>query len=269
MLVVESEGVIDMADEVTTELVSDHVLIVTINRPQARNAISVDVATGIEAAVQRAESDSEIRVVLLAGAGDGSFCAGADLKEIVAGRGKELMTEKGGFAGLIKAKRRTPWIAVVEAPALGGGVELCLACDMIVASRRATFALPEAARGIVAGAGGLFRLPRRIPPAVAFEMLATGLSMSAERAYNLGLINRLVEPDQAMAAARTLAGEIAANAPLAVQASLAVARQADDLDEAALFEMTRSEAVAVVASADAKEGPRAFVEKRAPVWTGR
>lgn len=255
--------------ELRVERLQQHVMVVTINRPDARNAISGAVAEGIGKAVEAAENDPDIRVVLLASTGDKSFSAGADLKEVAAGRAHALMTASGGFAGLIEAQRRTPWIAVVDAPAHGGGVEICLACDMVVASRRASFALPEVARGIIAGAGGVFRLPRRIPAAIAHEMIATGAAISAERALALGLINRLAEPGEAMVEAVRLAEEVAANAPLAVQASLSLARRAADLDEAGLFDAMRSEARAVVASADAKEGPRAFIEKRAPVWQGR
>lgn len=255
--------------ELRIERLQPHILAVTINRPEARNAISGAVAEGIDKAVRIAEGDSEIRVVLLASTGDSSFCAGADLKEVVAGRSRALVTANGGFAGLVEAKRRTPWIAVVDAPAYGGGVELCLACDMVVASRRASFALPEVVRGIFAGAGGVFRLPRRIPPVIAHEMLATGASIAADRALALGLINRLVEPGEAMAEATRLAEAVAANAPLAVQASLALARQAFDLDEAGLFAAMQAETRDILASADAKEGPRAFVEKRAPQWQGR
>lgn len=257
------------SDELSAERLSPHILRVTINRPEQRNSVSVKVAQGIAAAVREAEEDANIRVVLLAGVGEKSFCAGADLKEVAAGRGRELATAGGGFAGFVEAQRRTPWIAVVDAPAYGGGVEICLACDMVVASTRAGFALPEVARGIIAGAAGVFRLPRRIPAAVANEMLATGKSVSAERAHALGLVNRLTQPGRAIDEALLLAEEIAANAPLAVQASLALARQAFDLDESALFDAMRTEVGAILASSDAKEGPRAFVEKRAPVWQGR
>lgn len=257
------------SDELSADRLSPHIMRVSINRPEQRNSVSRKVAQGLAAAVREAEEDADIRVVLLTGAGDKSFCAGADLKEVAAGRGRDLTTADGGFAGFIEARRRTPWIAVVDAPAYGGGVEICLACDMVVASTRAAFALPEVARGIIAGAAGVFRLPRRIPAVVANEMLATGKPVSAERAHALGLVNRLAEPGRAFEEAILLAEDIAANAPLAVQASLALARQAFDLDEGALFDLMRTEVGAIIASSDAKEGPRAFVEKRAPVWQGR
>lgn len=255
-------------DAVLTQRIGPHVLRVTLNRPEKRNAVNGAVATGIDAAVKQAEGDASIRTVVLCSTGDQSFCAGADLAEVAAGRHAGLTTADGGFAGIIEAKRRKPWIVAVDAPALGGGTEICLACEMVVASERARFGLPEVQRGIIAGAAGIFRMARRIAPAIAYEMLATGEPIDATRAYALGLVNRVVPPGHAEAVALELAAQIAENAPLAVQQSLIVARLAQDLDEAALFDAMRTAAAVIRVSEDAKEGMRAFLEKRKPIWKG-
>jgi enoyl-CoA hydratase/carnithine racemase len=254
--------------ELVTERVGSHVLLVTINRPDKRNAINAAVVSGIEAAIQQSESDSTIRAVVLSSAGTQTFCAGADLNEVAAGRFHALVSERGGFAGLVEAKRTKPWIVAVEGPALAGGMEICLTCEMVVASQSAQFGLPEVKRGIMAGAGGVFRAVRRLPPVIAYELLTTGEPIDASRAYALGLINRVVQVGEARAAALALAAQIAENAPLSVQQSLIVARQALDLDEEALFVEMRRVGAIVRNSEDAKEGPRAFLEKRKPVWRG-
>ncbi|WP_318652626.1 enoyl-CoA hydratase-related protein [Pseudomonas sp. PDM09] len=248
--------------------VGDHVLLVKINRPEKRNAINGEIAQGIGRAVALAEQDSQIRAVVLSSTGDQSFCAGADLAEVAAGNHAALLTKEGGFAGIIEARRTKPWIVAVDAPAFGGGVEICLACDLLVASEVASFALPEVKRGIYAGGGGVFRLPRRIPPAIAYEMLLIGDAISAKRGYELGLVNRLVAAGQAEAQALKMAEQIAEGAPIAVQQSLRVARLAGDPDESALFVAMREAGKLVRESADAKEGTRAFLERRKPVWTG-
>ncbi|SCW75590.1 short chain enoyl-CoA hydratase [Sphingobium faniae] len=255
-------------EAVLVERPMQHVLLVTINRPEKRNAVNGDVASGIEAAVRLAESDKSIRAVVLAAAGDQSFCAGADLAEVAAGRAAALVTKDGGFAGIIEARRTKPWIAAVDAVAVGGGTEICLALDMIVASERARFGLPEVKRGIIAGGAGVFRMAQRIPPSIALEMLTTGESITAARAYELGLVNRVVPTGEAVSAALALASQIAENAPVAVQQSLCVARQANSLSEEALFAEMRAAGKIVRESSDAQEGPRAFLEKRKPVWTG-
>lgn len=248
--------------------VGDHVLLVKINRPEKRNAINGEIAQGIGRAVALAEQDSQIRAVVLSSTGDQSFCAGADLAEVAAGNHASLLTKEGGFAGIIEARRTKPWIVAVDAPAFGGGVEICLACDLLVASEVASFALPEVKRGIYAGGGGVFRLPRRIPPAIAYEMLLIGDAISAKRGYELGLVNRLVAAGQAEAQALKMAEQIAEGAPIAVQQSLRVARLAGDPDESVLFVAMREAGKLVRESADAKEGTRAFLERRKPVWTG-
>jgi len=256
---------------VTVERLPGHVALVTIDRPEARNAVNGDVATGLEAAVDATEADDDIRAVVLTGAGREAFCAGADLKEVSAGRGSALRTERGGFAGFVYRERSKPWIAAVNGKALAGGTELVLACDLVVAVRQAAFGLPEVLRGLIAAAGGLYRLPRAIPPNIALELILTAGQLDAERAHGFGLVNRLVADVEGLReAALALAAEIARNAPVAVRQSLRVAREANSgLDEAALRALTRDAFERVAASEDFKEGPRAFIEKRAPRWSGR
>jgi len=256
---------------VTVERLPGHVALVTIDRPEARNAVNGDVASGLEAAVDATEADDDIRAVVLTGAGHEAFCAGADLKEVSAGRGSALRTERGGFAGFVYRERSKPWIAAVNGKALAGGTELVLACDLVVAVRQAAFGLPEVLRGLIAAAGGLYRLPRAIPPNIALELILTAGQLDAERAHGFGLVNRLVaDVDGLREAALALAAEIARNGPVAVRQSLRVAREANSgLDEAALRALTRDAFERVAASEDFKEGPRAFIEKRAPRWTGR
>jgi len=255
-------------DAVLFEIAAPHVALVTINRPDKHNAINGAVAAGLDEAVRRIEDDVEIRAAILTSTGDRTFSAGADLAEIAAGRGRDLLRPGSGFAGFVQAQRIKPWIAAVRGAALGGGLELCLACDMIVAAEEARFGLPEVKRGIFAGAGGILRLPRLIPRAAAFEMIATGEPIDAARAQALGLVNRVVAQPGVIAEALALAGAIAGNAPLAVQQSLRVARAAAG-DEDALWALNKDAGGIVFRSQDSREGPKAFVEKRAPVWTGR
>jgi enoyl-CoA hydratase len=255
-------------DAVLIETLEDHIVQVTINRPEARNAINAEVAQSLAKAIEQTEQDPGVWVVILTGAGDGVFCAGADLKEISAGRGAGLSTEGNGFAGFVFAQRRKPWIAAVNGLALAGGCEIALACDMIVAADNGAFALPEVKRGLIAAAGGLFRLPRAIPRHVALELIATGDRLSARRAYEFGLVNRLVPAADVRDASLKLAGEVAANAPIAVRESLVVARQALELEDKSLRDLSEKAWHAIAQSEDFKEGPRAFIEKRAPRWTG-
>lgn len=256
-------------DAVLTKQVAEHVMQVTINRPDARNAVNGDVAQGIERAVFDSEKDPNIWVVILTGAGDKAFCAGADLKAVSAGTAGGLSTKGGGFAGFVHQPRTKPWIAAVNGFALAGGTEIALACDLIVAIEDAAFGLPEVKRGLVAGAGGLYRLPRALPKAIALELIMTGAHFDAKRAFHYGLINRLVPRDQLMPEALKLAAEICENAPLAVRASLGVAKQAYDLDDAGLREASAVASRKNAETEDYKEGPRAFIEKRAPRWAGR
>ncbi|MDM0047883.1 enoyl-CoA hydratase-related protein [Variovorax sp. J22R115] len=251
------------------EVRDGHTAVVTLNRPEARNAVNGAVAAALEAIVDATEGDPSIRAVVLASSHPEVFCAGADLKEISAGRRASLRTERGGFAGLVFAKRDKPWIVAVDGKALAGGCELVLACDMVVASPRASFGLPEVLRGLIAAAGGLYRLPRALPANIALEMIATALPIDAERAHRFGLVNRLVEPARVLDEALQLASQIAANAPVAVRESLRVARASLDLDETALRQRSIAGMAIVAASEDYQEGPRAFIEKRPPRWSGR
>ncbi len=245
-----------------------HVAVLTINRPEARNAVNADVASGMEAGIDRLEEDEDVWVGVVTGAGT-VFSAGADLKAIAAGAGASLGTAKGGFAGIVTRSRAKPIIAAVDGPALAGGCEIVLSCDMVVASTNAAFGLPEVKRSLVAGAGGLFRLPRVVPRPVAMEIVLTGDPITAERAYQLGFVNQLVAPGQAVDAAIALADRITANAPLAVRESRAIVLQAATADDDTLWRKSDEAFGRVAASEDFAEGPRAFIEKRAPVWKGR
>ncbi len=250
------------------ERISRHIALVTLNRPAVRNAINRAATQLLESYVRTVEEDEDIRIAILAAAGEKAFCAGADLAETAAGHGLSLRTPDGGFAGFVHAPRRKPWIAAVQGFALGGGLELPLACDLIVAAKGAVFGLPEPSRGILAGAGGMFRLPRAIPRAVALEMLITGAPIDAARAYALGLVNRVVDEAVLIAEALKIAERVVANAPMSVRESLAVGRIASEQTEAALWQLSTAASARVLAHEDSREGPRAFVEKRPPVWRG-
>lgn len=243
-----------------------HTLVITIDRPEARNAVNSAVAQGIEEGIDLLEQDDELWVGILTGTPP-AFSAGADLKAVQRGA-SGLFTERGGFGGLVSRSRVKPIIAAVDGPALAGGTELVLATDLVVASGRATFGIPEVKRSLVAGAGGLFRLARKIPQNVAMELALTGDPITAARAAELGLVNQLVEDGRAVESALALAERIAVNAPLAVRESrrvvLASTFLADDEAQAVSDESVRK----VTSTADFGEGVAAFVEKRAPQWTG-
>lgn len=242
---------------------------ITINRPDARNAINGAVARALEQAVIDTEADDDIRCVVLTGAGDRAFCAGADLKEIAAGRIGDLVTRAGGFAGFVRAARQKPWIAAVNGVALAGGTEIVLACDMSVVSDDAKFGLPEVKRGLAALASGLYRLPRGLPRAIALELIATGEPITADRALGFGLVNRVVPKSEVVTQALALAELIAANAPIAVRESLVIARDAFNRPEDQLEAAAAAMGKRLALTDDYQEGPRAFIEKRAPRWTGK
>ncbi|MDQ1672219.1 MAG: hypothetical protein QOC98_781 [Frankiaceae bacterium] len=261
-------GADDGTDEVVRYEVDGRIVTITLNRPKQRNSVSPELASALGDAVARFEADPEVWVAILTGAG-GVFSAGADLKAIAAGRGAELSVEPGGFAGYVRYPRTKPVIAAVRGFALAGGTELVLASDMVIAGTDTFFGVPEVTRGIVAAAGGLFRLPRVLPRARALELIATGDRLGAEEALRHGMVNAVVEPDQVLATARELAEKICANAPVAVRESLALARRAAELTEDEAWQLSGEARNRVMATEDAAEGPRAFAEKRPAVWKGR
>jgi len=254
-------------DEVLYD-VDGHVATLTLNRPDARNAVNPELTTALAAAMDRFEADDGVWVGILTGAGSG-FSAGADLKALGAGRAAELSTAAGGFAGFVRYPRTKPMIAAVRGFALAGGTELTLACDLVVAGTDVFFGLPEVTRGIVAAAGGLFRLPRALGQTRALELILTADRIGAEEAYRLGMVNHVVEPDAVLDRARELADRICRNAPLAVRESLAIARDALLLSDEQAWERSAAAMGRVRGSEDAREGVTAFIEKRDARWTGR
>jgi enoyl-CoA hydratase/carnithine racemase len=245
-----------------------HVAVLTLNRPKQRNAVNGALTKRWHELVEETEGDHDIRVVVLCANGP-VFCAGADLKEVAAGRIAELSTPEGGFAGFVESRRRKPWIAAVTGQALGGGLEISLACDIRICAQESQFGLPEVKRGLFAGAGGIYRLPRQLPYAIAMEIIATGESIDAVRAYQLGLINRLLPREEVEPAALAMAKLIAENSPLAVTTSLEIARAAAERSEAESIVACREALTYLAGTEDFAEGPRAFSEKRRPVWKGR
>ncbi len=254
-----------MADEVLRER-RGHVELLTINRPEARNAINLATAVALSDALDECEDDDEVWVVVLTAAGDKAFSAGMDLKAFAAG--EFPMTDKG-FGGITRRDFTKPLIAAANGSALAGGFEIMISCDMVVAADHAKFGIPEASRGLVAGAGGLIRLPRLVPMAVAYEMALTAEPIDAERAYELGLVNRVVPGDQVLDAAIALAERIAKNAPLAVRTSKDVMRRSRELAEDEAWAASDGAFAMIGRSADAMEGAIAFAEKREPNWQGR
>lgn len=243
------------------------VMVLTLNRPEQRNAVDVPLAQAMAAALDGLDADPSLRVGVIAGAGKG-FCSGMDLKAF-AETGTRPWGGDRGFAGIVRRPSDTPLIAAVEGFAVAGGLEIALACDLIVAARGAKLGIPEAKRGLVAAGGALRRLPRLLPSALAMELALTGALITADRAYEVGAINRLVEPGCALDEALRLAEVIAANGPLALAASKQVLRQQWDWSDDEFFDRQAALADPVMTSEDALEGARAFTEKRAPQWQGR
>jgi len=239
--------------------------ILTLNRPEARNAMSPELSLAIEDALDDVERDRAVWAVIITGTGP-IFCAGADLKVVAQGRGMEINAPKGGFGGLVQRDFPKPIIAAVNGPALAGGFELVLACDLVVAAEEATFGLPEAKRGLLASAGGPIRLAKRVATATALELVMTGDPIPAARAYELGLVNRVVPVDKVVDEAIAIADRIAENSPTAVRIARRLVKDAVDLTEAEAWERTNALAVGIFQSGDAIEGSTAFAEKRAPKW---
>jgi len=244
-----------------------HVLVVTINRPEARNAINGDVTKAMSAALDEAEADRDVWVVVLTGAGDKAFSAGMDLKVVASGAGVgEVVHPTDGFAGIVRRKFGKPIVAAVNGHALAGGLEIMLSCDVVVAAEEATIGIPEVKRGLLAAAGGPFRLSERIPLAIALELGMTGAAITAERAREIGLVNRVVPRARVLDEAIALAEQICENSPAAVRATRTLMHEAADLDEDAAWKRSDELMGGVLRAGDAVEGATAFVEKRAPVW---
>jgi enoyl-CoA hydratase len=254
-----------MANEVLVD-VADGIMTVTLNRPEAKNAANRAVAVGVAAAMDQLDSDDSIRVAIITGAG-GTFCAGMDLKAFVSG--EMPMVEGRGFAGLTEATPRKPLIAAVEGYALAGGLELAISCDLIVTADNARFGIPEVKRGLAAAAGGLMRLPRQIPARVAMELAITGDFITAQRAYELGLVNQIVPAGTALEGAKALAARIVANGPLAVAVSKQVVLESANWSSAEMWKKQQELVMPIFGSEDAMEGSIAFAEKRAPNWKGK
>ena len=237
--------------------------IVTLDRQEKRNAIDAEMSLAIEEALNGWEDDSEIRVGIITG-GSKVFCAGTD---IAGGSGEP--PARGGEYGVIRRKRNKPLIAAIEGVAFGGGLEIALACDLVVASRTARLGLPEVRRGLVATSGGLFRAPRALPIHVAKELLLTGAELDVERAERLGLVNRIVEPGEALAMALEMAEAVAENSPVAVRETLLAIEATASADDGEGWRATQAARQVIEKSEDAKEGIRAFFERRTPEWPGR
>jgi enoyl-CoA hydratase len=258
-----------MTTETTEAVLTErhgNVLLITLNRPQVRNAVNAALAEGVAHALEELDADGELAVGILTGAG-GFFCAGMDLGAFV--RGESPWYGDRGFAGIAQRSARKPLIAAIEGFAVAGGLEVALACDLIVAAKGAKLGIPEAKRSLVAAGGALLRLPRRMPYYVVMELALTGEPVPAERFHDLGVVNRLTEPGGAVEAALELAATLAKNGPLALAASKRILEEQFDWSTAEMWERQRAIAGPVFASEDAKEGASAFKEKREPVWQGR
>jgi enoyl-CoA hydratase len=254
-----------MSDEVLVD-VTDGIMTVTLNRPEAKNAANRAVAVGVAAAMDELDSNDSIHVAILTGAG-GTFCAGMDLKAFVSG--EMPMVEGRGFAGLTESPPRKPLIGAIEGYALAGGLELAISCDLLVTADDAKFGIPEVKRGLAAAAGGLIKLPRQIPSRLAMELAITGDFITAQRAYEIGLVNQVVPSGTALEAAKALAARIVANGPLAVAISKQVILESADWSEEEMWQKQQEIVMPVFGSEDAMEGSIAFAEKRAPNWKGK
>jgi enoyl-CoA hydratase len=239
--------------------------ILRFNRPEARNAISPEVSQTMVTLLDAAAADTGVRAVVVTGTGP-VFSAGADLKVVASGRAGDIANVPGGFAGLVTRDFPKPLIAAVNGPALAGGFEIVLACDLVVAADSARFGIPEVQRGLMAAAGALIRLPKRVPLAMALELTMTGDPISAQRALELGLVNRVVPAEEVLDTAVALADRIGENSPIAVRISRQLVREAVDLDEAAAWKRNNELSLDVFGAGDAIEGATAFAEKRKPVW---
>jgi enoyl-CoA hydratase/carnithine racemase len=257
-----------MADELLRER-RGRVEILTINRPEARNAINPAVSIAVSEALDELAEDDGVVVVVLTGAGDKAFSAGMDLKAFAGGAGGAVEGVSGGFGGIARRSFPKPLIAAVNGFALAGGMEIVLSCDLVVAAEHAQFGIPEAKRGLIAGAGGLIRLPKKLPITIAMELALTGDTIDAARAYSLGLVNAVVPADRLLDEALALAERIAANAPLSIQYSKSVIKAAAQVTETEGWRISDEARGIVFPSADAKEGAVAFAEKRSPNWQGR
>ena len=255
-----------MSEEVVLVETADGVMTITLNRPKAKNAVNKAVAVAVAAAIDELESNNALHVAVITGA-DGTFCSGMDLKAFITG--EMPMVEGRGFAGMCEYVASKPLIAAVEGYALAGGFEVAISCDLIVAADDSKFGIPEVKRGLAAAAGGLGKLPKQIPSRIAKELALTGDFISAQRAYDLGLINQVVASGGALEAAKAMAAKIAANGPLAVAASKAVVDQAQDWTSDVMYAKQEKIILPVLTSEDAIEGATAFAEKRAPNWKGK
>jgi len=255
----------DPEAQVLFDRIGEHIALVTLNRPDARNAVNGAVAARLEAITAQVENDPSIRVAVLAANGP-FFCAGVDLKAIAEGRIDEAARPGTGIAGFVYASKSKPWIAAVQGGAFGGGVELALSCDLIVAGEVATFVFPEVKRGLIAGAAGAYRITRCLSRPHAIEMIVTGEPLTARRAYERGLLNRIVSAGEERDEALRIAGTIARNSPVAVRESLRLTRFAADLNEAEIRAVQDDAIARILAAPDYIEGAKAFVERRDPVW---
>lgn len=248
--------------------VADHIVTITIDRPEARNAIDGRVAAGLEAAMDALEADDDVWVAILTAVAP-VFCAGADLHAVARGEDDLMQTKRGGFAGITWRERTKPLIAAMEGPALAGGAEIVLACDLIVASSTATFGLPEVKRGLVAAGGGTFRLGRKIPVNLAMEAALTGDPIDCATAARHGLVNAACDPGEALETALTLARRITTNPPIAVRETRAIVLEGTWADDATAWKRSAQATATIKTTEDVHEGVKAFFEKRPPVWSGR